>query len=217
MRVVACPQDRGLWMATREFWLLPDEEQFAPSCSDWLLLLLDKCSPVQRDLVKLILWKAWMTHNNITHQAGPTGIHDGVQALLSMRTSLEQIAEDQTSFDLKGTASKLHRPVKGKGKGRISDEVQSTWNPPPKGWSKVNVDGSFIPATRGEAGVGIIARNSDGQVIFSAWKVLFRCLDAAEAEARACMEGIRFAAQWAPGKVIIESDCSRTTGRTDQS
>lgn len=36
--------------------------------------------------------------------------------------------------------------------------------------------------------------------------VLFRCADAAEAEALACVQGIRFAAQWALGPMIVESD-----------
>ena len=47
-----------------------------------------------------------------------------------------------------------------------------------------------------EAGIGIIARDSEHQVIFMAWRVLFRCQDALEAEARACLEGLRLSAQW---------------------
>lgn len=61
----------------------------------------------------------------------------------------------------------------------------------------------------GTAGVGVVARNSSGQVIFTAWRVLSRLADAAEAKARACVTGIRLAAQWVGGKVIIESDCAR--------
>ena len=38
---------------------------------------------------------------------------------------------------------------------------------------------------------------------------LFRCQDAAEAEAQACFEGIRLAAQWAQEPVIVETDCAR--------
>ncbi|KAF8775052.1 hypothetical protein HU200_005104 [Digitaria exilis] len=165
----------------REHCLLPDEEQFVYSGPNWFLLLLDRCSPIQRDLVKLVLWRAWTTHNNITHQSGQMNIGDGVQALLSMRSSLEQIVGE-------------HRGVKG-------EEKQH-------GWSKINVDGSFVEAT-GEAGVGVIARDSVGQVIFSGWRVLFNCSDEVEAEARACVEGIRLATEWAPGPVIIESDCAR--------
>ncbi|KAF8711080.1 hypothetical protein HU200_029085 [Digitaria exilis] len=169
-------------MEMREHSLLPHEEQFTYAGPDWLLLLLDRCSPVQRDLVKLVLWRSWTTHNNITHQSGYTGIYDGVQSLLAMRCSLEQIVE-----------------------GHVSN---AGWAAPPDGWTKVNVDGSFVQAT-GEAGVGIIARNSAGAVIFSAWKVLFRCSGAAEAEAMTCGEGIRFASRWALGRTHPESDCAR--------
>ena len=33
--------------------------------------------------------------------------------------------------------------------------------------------------------------------------------DAAEAEAQACLEGIRLAAQWAQEPIIVETDCAR--------
>lgn len=70
------------------------------------------------------------------------------------------------------------------------------------------MDGSFVERT-GTAGVGVVARDSTGQIIFTAWRVLLRCADATEAEARALVEGIRLAAQWSPGRVIFESDCGR--------
>lgn len=43
---VAYPAARGLRSAMREYWLLPDEEQFF-SGPDWLLLLLNNCSAHQ--------------------------------------------------------------------------------------------------------------------------------------------------------------------------
>lgn len=88
----------------REHWLLPNEAQFAYGGPDWFLLLSDSdnCSPEQRDLVKLVLWRAWATHNNITHQSGPMGIYDGVQALLSMRNTVEQIKEGHIADSRKG-------------------------------------------------------------------------------------------------------------------
>lgn len=65
--IVTCPQAQGLRHAMRQHWNLPDEEQFRYSGPDWFLLLLDNCSPMQRDFVKLLLWRAWLTHNNIVH------------------------------------------------------------------------------------------------------------------------------------------------------
>jgi hypothetical protein len=46
-------------------------------------------------------------------------------------------------------------------------------------------------------------------IVFTTWHVLSRCVGATEAEAMACLESIRFAVQWVPGSVILESDCAR--------
>lgn len=47
----------------------------------------------------------------------------------------------------------------------------------------------------GEAGVGVIARTSTVEVIFSAYRVLWRCASADEAETWACAEGVRLASK----------------------
>ena len=72
----------------------------------------------------------------------------------------------------------------------------------------MNFDGSFV-AQDGKAGAGVIARDSQGHVIFTAWRVLFRCQSAEEAEAQACLESFHLAAQWAQGSIIVETDCAR--------
>jgi hypothetical protein len=51
----------------------------------------------------------------------------------------------------------------------------------------VNVDGSFAESS-GEAGIGVAVRDSNGDIQFTAWRVLFRCSGATEAEAAACVE-----------------------------
>lgn len=63
---------------------------------------------------------------------------------------------------------------------------------------KLNVDGSFVDQI-GEAGVGMIIKNHEGEVILIAWRVLFRCASVDEAEALACLEGLRLASQWCLG------------------
>ncbi|KAF8648318.1 hypothetical protein HU200_064899 [Digitaria exilis] len=93
-------------------------------------------------------------------------------------------------------------------KGKGMPNSAPCWEAPPEGWIKVNVDGSFVLQI-GEAGAGIVARNSEGKVLFTAWHELLRCSDAAEAEANACMLGLRLAARWTPGRVILETDCVR--------
>jgi hypothetical protein len=48
------------------------------SHADWLLLILDRCSDEERAFTKMLLWRAWSVHNNITHQSGPFLLSDSV-------------------------------------------------------------------------------------------------------------------------------------------
>jgi len=50
--------------------------------------------------------------------------------------------------------------------------------------------GPFVEQT-GRAWVRVIIRDSKGEVVLSAWRVLFRCASAVKAEALAYAEGIR--------------------------
>jgi hypothetical protein len=80
---------------------------------------------------------------------------------------------------------------------RLSQEGLATrrWHPPPNGWVNVNTDAGFYVET-GEASAGIIIRSESGQVLLSAQKVLRKCSSAEEAEAEACLEGIKLAVTW---------------------
>ena len=115
----------------REHWDLPEEDLFRFTGPDWLLILLDRCSAPVRDQVKLVLWKAWAIHNNITHQSGPTGIYDGVYALYAMQTSLLEVSPKNCSVSDKGKepapvhADRNHCCVAKK------EQMKTVWNPLP--------------------------------------------------------------------------------------
>ncbi|WVZ55445.1 hypothetical protein U9M48_006105 [Paspalum notatum var. saurae] len=116
--------------------------------------------------------------------------------------------------DLKGKRKYPGEEDRGRGgdggrKGRDAvDPQRSGWSRPAAGWTKINVDGSYAEGT-GKAGIGIIARDHKGVTIFTSWRALFGCTGAEEAEARACIEGLRLATQWSHGPVVLESDCAR--------
>jgi len=55
--------------------------------------------------------------------------------------------------------------------------------------------------------MGAIARDGTA-VLFSAWRYFERCAGAAESEALACVEGLRWATQWRMAQAILESDCA---------
>jgi hypothetical protein len=73
-------------------------------------------------------------------------------------------------------------------------QLNKPWCPPPHGWVKLSVDGSFKKED-GTAGAGMILRDDVGQVIFSSCRSLTRCDDPLEAEVRACLEGLELALQ----------------------
>jgi ribonuclease HI len=135
------------------------------------------------------------------HQSGPVGILDSVHFLLAMEPSLNACLMKDRPSALPDTSSR-------KGKDLSSSNRSSRWTPPPPGWTKINVDGSFLQET-GAAGLGVIARDSSGGVLFTAWRTIHRCADAAEAEAIACAEGLALAVRYSPGSIILESDCAR--------
>lgn len=41
-----------------------------------------------------------------------------------------------------------------------------------------------------------------------AWRKLFHCNDAEEAEAIACLEAVRLAERWEDAEILLESDCA---------
>jgi hypothetical protein len=77
---------------------------------DWLLLLLDQCSSEQRDLAKLVHWRACTVHNDITHQFGDSQLERSVHFLLNLRNTMEQSRKQNISgvCHCKYTISKIY-------------------------------------------------------------------------------------------------------------
>jgi ribonuclease HI len=91
------------------------------------------------------------------------------------------------------------------------DEVRKVakqkWRNPMDGWVKLNTDAAFCEGW-GTASVGVVIRDSAGKVILSAWRVIRGCASAEQAEAEACLEGLRLVADWVQQPTCLESDCS---------
>jgi ribonuclease HI len=80
---------------------------------------------------------------------------------------------------------------------------------PPDGRTiKINIDGAFNKET-GRAAVGIIAGDERGRPLFALWRLLNQCRDVEEAEATACLEGIKLGQHWPDRQIILESDCAQ--------
>jgi hypothetical protein len=201
---------KGLRMAMRDRWPLPDEEQFAYTGPNWLLIVLDQCSAEHRDLIKLMLWRAWTVHNNITHSSGPTSITESVFTLLAMFSSLSQIQHDEMQTSNKG--KKPYCPPGssgGHGVVRMSGcEKQEVWEPPSAGWVKINVNGSYMLKLPGkQAPVALL-----GAVMTRLYSLYGRRYSGVRMRWKRKQDlasKARLDAQWLQDIVIIKSDCAR--------
>ncbi|KAK1692046.1 hypothetical protein QYE76_008743 [Lolium multiflorum] len=81
------------------------------------------------------------------------------------------------------------------------------WELPPIGWVKLNCDGS-VKLEDGSAGAGMVHRDENGHIIFSACRQLLNCSDPLEAKSMACEEGLRLTMQMSDSPITVELDCS---------
>jgi len=155
----------------------------------------------------LIFWRNWSDRNSVTHGGGCLSIKASTHALRALQTTLSQ-TQHNFSDDMKGKCPL--NVFAGNQKPVVPKEKQTAkllWRPPEEGWIKINVDGSYVETTS-QASAGVIIRDHNGHVLVSAWRFLFHCSSAEEAELLACREGLLLAHHWCNGPVIMESDCS---------
>ena len=80
------------------------------------------------------------------------------------------------------------------------------WKAPPDECIKINVDASFVESLKA-ASVGIMARNSTGNIILSSWDYIERCSSVDKAELKACLVGL-YIGMTLHSPIIIETDCA---------
>jgi ribonuclease HI len=157
----------------------------------------------------LLLWRAWYLRNNVIHGDGKATIRQSADFLINYAHELK--LTNAQSPNRKGKAL-----VSQEGVATIYPEFgiagpldigSCKWEKPGVGIVKINVDGSFVPGND-QASIGVVARNTYGEVIFSAARKLDYCSSAEEAELEAIKEGLVLAEIWVPGLVICETDCS---------
>lgn len=66
------------------------------------------------------------------------------------------------------------------------------------------MNGAFL-AESGHAAIGVAIRDKDGQPLLMACRRVFHCQDAEEAEALACLEGVRMVARWPDQDFVLEA------------
>lgn len=172
---------------------------------DWLLILLDRLSPEERAKLLLVLWSSWFLRNDSLFGSGSSTVHGSVLFLQSLWESISTTKVNPVT-DIKGKGPQMGtKSATTVARSSPSDLVR--WEAPPQGWAKINVDGAFVQQI-GEAGTGIVIRDHVGDVLLTSWNVIRSCQSPEEAEAQACRDGLRLAADWIQMPVILESDCA---------
>ncbi|KAI4988811.1 hypothetical protein ZWY2020_036128 [Hordeum vulgare] len=75
------------------------------------------------------------------------------------------------------------------------------------GWVALSVDGAFVKETR-LSGSCMILRDSEGAVIFDAYRYLYHCKYARESEISVVLGGVSFSVQHSDLAIVIQSDSS---------
>jgi hypothetical protein len=101
----------------------------------------------------------------------------------------------------------MDEPAEGRSsKPRMGDEDGQRWRPPQVGWVMLNTDAGFCPNS-GRASTGIVVHGPSGEILLTAWRSIRACGSSEEAEAEACLQGVRLVGQWIKQPTHIELDC----------
>jgi hypothetical protein len=199
--VMDCPHAKGLRYAMRRVWSLPPEEILRNEGPEWFLVLLDSWRKEEVALLAMVLWRAWPVRNKVTRAGEALSIDDSVEFL-------ERLMSQFLSANEPMAMGCVSQPNAHSGCSSLH------WIPPARNAIKINVDRAFLPRS-GQAAVGVIARDHEGNPLVMAWRLLFHCRDA---KALALLEGLCFAGRWPCDTPLeFESDCSNLVAKVSSS
>ncbi|CAL1354334.1 unnamed protein product [Linum trigynum] len=193
-----CPPAAFLWTRT-----VPGERQhefFSLQLEPWIAanLLMEEEKMVDdipwNSFFSVVVWNLWKNRNE--------GVFKGINKTLSP-PSLTQAIKIKASLWHKAWMApqdSLGRRVSPT--QRVTQEI--SWQPPPLGWTKINVDGA-ANGDQGPAGAGGILRNTEGSWITGFVSKLGAC-SAVQAELWGIYHGLGVAWQSGGRTIIVESD-----------
>nr|AAP52527.2 retrotransposon protein, putative, unclassified [Oryza sativa Japonica Group]AAX95549.1 hypothetical protein [Oryza sativa Japonica Group] len=173
----------------------------------WLFDCLEKIPEYEQAMFLMTLWRNWYVRNELIHGKSAPPTETSQRFIQSYVDLLFQIRQAPQADLVKGKHVVRTVPLKGGPKYRVLNNHQPCWERPKDGWMKLNVDGSF-DASSGKGGLGMILRNSAGDIIFTSCKPLERCNNPLESELRACVEGLKLAIHWTLLPIQVETDCA---------
>ena len=151
-------------------------------------------------MLLMTLWRSWHVRNEVVHHKPPPPIEASRRFLVSYMESIWQIKNHSDKDHVKGKFILDIEALKFHTIGEQKSVSTPHWMPPSTGWCKLNTDGSFTVASG--SGAGMITRDENGGIVFTACRQLNHCRDALESELYAVMEGIKLALHWCSQPLI---------------
>ena len=149
----------------------------------------------------MLCWGIWKYRNERRHG----GVR--ITGLAIVRSSLRMLDKFQI-------ANEKPQPL------RASTTMEAKWCPPQPGSYKVNVDGAVF-AKRKQVGIGVVIRDSAGEVVAALSQKIARPSGALEIEAKAMEVGAQFSLDVAVRDVTFEGDslsiCNALRGASEVS
>jgi hypothetical protein len=100
--LIQCNHAAALREGMRQFWHLPDEQQFGDISLASLLHILDSLGTDMGARVLLLLWRTWQVRNDITHENGKFSIEGSINFLRKYWAELCTIRQQDEHGDLHG-------------------------------------------------------------------------------------------------------------------
>ncbi|XP_021749725.1 uncharacterized protein LOC110715453 [Chenopodium quinoa] len=185
--IILCPSAHQLWLNSgcREALNLANSDSFGEILLKWAEHLSKEV--YQRSL--FLSWFIWFRRNKWVFE----NAWDADEALL-LRHSRLVVDYGEYTEKIYGGTSPPNEPA-----GR------TTWMPPPSSVVKINVDASI--SDEGCVGLGVIARDSRGRVLFSIVSRVRARWEPLIAESKAALFGLRKVRDQGYNDVILEADC----------
>lgn len=128
----------------------------------------------------MLIWRIWSLCSDLTHGKEAPPLSATSDYLQSYMNSLNLCGRFSTEEIIKGKMPRVQEAPYGVPR----PSAPLAWPRPPAEFAALSVDGAFMQED-GSAAAGMILRRQDGSVIFVAYRCIFNCNDALEAELHA--------------------------------